>query len=70
MKVLDNSFSRITHISGEILKFTLCTGIYSMVNKKCWFFLNFIIFYLKKNVLPADGSDMQRLNSLLVQVWV
>lgn len=43
MKVLDNSFSRIIHISGEILKFTLCTGIYSTVNKNVGFLK--IIFY-------------------------
>jgi len=52
MKVLDNSFSRIVHISGEILKFTLCTAIYSTVNKNVWFF-NFL--FLKKEVLPAEG---------------
>lgn len=44
MKVLDNSFSRNIHISGEILKFTLCTDICSTVNKNGWFF----IFYKKE----------------------
>lgn len=50
MKVLDNSFSRIIHLSGEILKFTLCTDIYSTVNKK---FLVFI-FYKKKSCLQKE----------------
>lgn len=53
MKVLDNSFSRSIHVSGEILKFTLCTGIYSTVNKNGWF-----LFSIKKNVMPEEGSDM------------
>lgn len=53
MKVLDNSFSRIVHISGEILKFTLCTDIYSTVNKNVGFFFNFLL--KKKKVLPAEG---------------
>lgn len=44
MKVLDNSFSRIIHISGEILKFTLYTGVYSTVNKMLWF-----LFSIKKS---------------------
>lgn len=52
-KVLDNSFSRSIHISGEILKFTLCTDIYSTVNKNGWF-----LFSIKKNVMPAEGSEM------------
>lgn len=61
MKVLDNSFSRSIHISGEILKFTLCTGIYSTVNKNGWF-----LFSIKKNVMPAERSDMSCLKCIFL----
>lgn len=57
MKVLDNSFSRIVHISGEILKFTLCTDIYSTVNKNVVFFFNFL---LEKKKSPTCRRNMVR----------
>lgn len=68
MKVLDNSFSRIIHVSGEILKFTLCTDIYSTVNKIFW-----VLFSIKKKVMPAEGSDVWCLKSLFLLtcgVWL
>lgn len=61
MKVLNNSFFRIIHVSGEILKFTLCTDIYSTVNKNVRF-----LFSVKKKVMPAEGSDMWCLKSLFL----
>lgn len=65
MKVLDNSFSRIIHLSGEILKFTLCTGTYSTVNKIFLF-----LFSIKKKVMPTEGTDIWCLKSLAVDFWV
>lgn len=56
MKVLDNSFSRIVHISGEILKFTLCTDIYSTVNKNVGFFFNFLLKKKKSYLQKEYGT--------------
>lgn len=59
MKVLDNAFSRIIHISGEISKFTLCTGIYITVNKNVGVLFS---IYIKKSCLQkeviCDVSDL------------